>query len=148
MTTYYATQYVGVRDGSVIPPNLCDGREVDAKRRSSRATLDPTKTYANGDVIYIGRLPQGAVVKSISLLTDTSLGTTTVSVGTLGTPAKYASAKTLTTTDVPTAIGPKAATGGVQAPLTTQEEIYATLGVGGIAANVNVAFNIEYTISA
>lgn len=147
MADYYATQYIGARDGTASPPNMVDGREIDAKKRCIRATVDSSKTYASGDRIYLGRLPLGAVIKTISLCSDTTFGTATLSVGTTATANKYVNAKTMTMTDVPTALGPRA-TAAVQAPLAAIEEIWATFGTAGLASGVNAAFNIEYTISA
>lgn len=147
MTTYYAKEFVGVADGTQQPPLRADGRVVHAKKRVIRASKDNTNALASGDKLFIGTLPQGAVVKAIRAVTDTSFATATISIGTLASASKYVSTKTLTATDVPTDLGPKASA-HVADPLSAPEDLYVTLGTAGVAAAVVAAFDVEYTISA
>ena len=145
MADFYALEYVGGPDGTQNPPKKLDGRLVGAKERRNRA-VKPSVTLAAGDRIYIGKVPAGSNPNSFSALTDTTLGTTTISIGTTSNPTKYVSAKTLTTVDVPTALGPKGSVVSA-APLTADEDLWATLGVGGIASGINLTFFTGYTIS-
>lgn len=145
MADLYAIEFVGGPDGTAQPPKKLDGRLVSAKKRRTRATK-PATILAVGDRLYLGKLPQGGALHLIDGLTDTSLGTTTLSVGTKADPTKYVNAKTLTATDTPTSLGPKAAA-GVQQPVTADEDIWLTIGVAAIPANVVARFSFEYTIS-
>jgi len=146
MAQYYALEFVGGPDGTVQPPKKLDGRIVSAKKRRTRAVKSTTQILAVGDMLYIGKLPEDAVMQSLICNTDTSLGTTTLSIGTLAQPTKYVNARTLTTTDVPSALGPRAAA-AVNGPVSADEDIWVTIGVAAIPAAVIAVFYMEYTIA-
>lgn len=143
MATYYARQFVGVEDGTVNPPLQADGRLVGHRKHGIVASKVAAQAWAAGDKIYIGKVRQGESLREIRVTTDTTLGTTTIAVGTLTTPAKYVAARTFTTPlDAPTAIGPLASIADDD-PLTADEDIYVTLAVGGVAGGVNITFEME-----
>jgi hypothetical protein len=73
---------------------------------------------------------------------DTSFSTTTLSVGPLTATTKYVNAKTMTVVDVPTNIGPSG-TAADDSPDVAYEDLWLTLGVGGIAGAVNCTFEVE-----
>ncbi len=146
MADFYALEFVGGPDGTVMPPRKLDGRVVSAKKRRTRAVKPTTNILAVGDRLYVGKLPQDGVLNKLEGITGTSLGTTTLSFGTTGTPAKYASAVTLTALNTPVALGPLAAA-AVLAPTTVDEDIWITIGVAAIPAAVVAAFYLEYTIA-
>lgn len=131
MATYYAKQQVGVADGTKVPADKADGRQVGAKRSTIVATKDNTNALAANDLIYLGKVRAGEMVVAIQGLTDTSFGAVTLSVGTLGSPTKYVNAATLTATNVPTALGPLPAAVAA-GPLTADEDLY--LKVSGVVA--------------
>ncbi|GGD73921.1 hypothetical protein [Croceicoccus mobilis] len=143
MATHYAKQQTGVADGTVIPPNKADGREVNAKRRSILASKVTGTAWASGDKVFLGKKPAGYKVTAIKLCTGTSLGTSTVSIGTADTADKYVATKTLTATDVPTMLGPKAST--LDDTPGDEEDLYATVGTASIAAGTELTFDIECT---
>ncbi|MBN8848157.1 MULTISPECIES: hypothetical protein [unclassified Sphingomonas] len=145
MADLYALEFVGGPDGTQKPPKKLDGRIVGAKKRRTRATK-PTTILNIGDRLYLGKLPQGALLQSIIGNTDTTMGTATLSVGTTAAPTKYVNAKTLTAVDTPTSLGPKAAS-AVLAPASVDEDIWLTVGVASIAAATVAAFFMEYTIA-
>lgn len=142
MATFYARQFVGVNDGTVSPPARADARLVGARRHSTTASKVAAQAWANGDKIFVGRLRQGETLRRFTGNTDTTLGTTTISLGTLATPAKYVNAATLTAVNGPVALGPLATTADDD-PNTADEDLYVTLGVGGVAGAVNVTFEME-----
>jgi len=146
MADFYALEFVGGPDGTVMPPRKLDGRVVSAKKRRTRAVKPTTNILAVGDRLYVGKLPQDGVLNKLEGITGTSLGTTTLSFGTTATPAKYASAVTLTALNTPVALGPLAAA-AVLAPTTVDEDIWITIGVAAIPAAVVAAFYLEYTIA-
>ena len=145
MADLYALEFVGGPDGTQQPPKKLDGRMVGAKKRRTRGTK-PTTILNIGDRLYLGKLPQGAVLQSIIANTDTSFGTATLSVGTTAAPTKYVNAKTLTATDTPTSLGPKAAS-AILGPAAVDEDLWLTVGVAAIPAVVVAAFFLEYTIA-
>jgi hypothetical protein len=141
----YALEFVGGPDGTVQPPKKLDGRVVSAKKRRTRA-VKPTIILNIGDRLYIGKLPQDGLLQQLSGNFDTSLGATTLSIGTTTTPAKYANAVTLTDVNKPVAIGPRSAA-AVLAPTTVDENLWVTIGGAAIPAAVVGAFYMEYTIA-
>lgn len=145
MADIYGLEFVGGPDGTSNPPRKLDGRIVGAKKRRTRSTK-PAVQLNVGDRLYIGKLPANAVMQSLIGNVDTSLGTTTLSIGTNAVPAKYVNAQTLTTTDRPTSIGPRASA-AVNGPVATDEDLFITIGVAAIPAAVIAAFYFEYTIA-
>lgn len=141
MPTKYALQQVGVSDGKV-PPDKADGRQVNARKSSILASKQAgVDTWANGDTIVLGKKPAGQKITRISVTTGTSLGTSTLSIGVAGTPAKYASGKTLTVVDTPTAIGPLAST--LDDAPGEEEDIIATIGGADIVQATALTIEIE-----
>lgn len=144
MADFFIDTFVGVRDGTLTPAAASDGKKDGAKRSSIWGAKPAGVAYANGDRIYAGRLPAGASMRDFIVNSDTTLGTTTLSVGTTAAPTKYVNAKTMTTVDLPTSIGPRA-TAADDAPLSAAEDIWITLGVGGIAGGINLSFEMVHT---
>lgn len=142
MATYYAKQQVGVADGTKIPADKADGRQVGAAKGVTVASKDNTNALVATDKIYLGKLRAGELLTAIHGLTDTSWGTATISIGTLTTPAKYVNAVTLTAVNVPTALGPLASALDA-GPVTADEDLYLTVGVAGVAAAVKTAILLE-----
>lgn len=143
MATYYLDQFVGVVDGTQIPANKADGRYQNGKTKETFASKVAAQAWAAGDVIYAGRLPAGAVLREVLGITDTSLSTATLSLGTLAAPTKYVNAKTLTTVDAPVALGPKGAQAN-QAPNTVDEDLYWTVGTAGVGGSVNLTLGFRF----
>ena len=142
MADFYLAHAIGVKDGTKAPPDKFDGRFVGAANKRTIAIHPAGVAYANGDRLFLAALKAGEQIADIRVITDTTFGTTTLSVGTTGTPAKYANAKTVTTVDVPTSIGPRA-TAADDGPLAADEDVWVTLGVGGIAGGVIFAIQID-----
>jgi hypothetical protein len=145
MPTFYLDSFVGVKDGTKVPADRPDGRKVGAKRSSIIGSKPAGVAYAAADLIYAGTLRAGESLRDVIINADTSLGTTTLSLGPIGSPTKYVNAKTMTVTDTPTSIGPRA-NAADDAPLTADEDLYFTLGVGGIGGAV--LFTSELVITS
>ncbi len=141
MATYYAKQFVGVADGTKIPADKADGRQIGATKGVTVATKDNTNALANNDLVYIGKLRVGELLTDLKGLTDTSFGAVTISVGTLADPVKYVNAATLTAVNVPTSLGPKAAALAA-GPLTADEDLYVKVS-GAVPAVVVAHWMIE-----
>ena len=147
MANRCAIQQVDVLDGTSYPPKKLDGSQVSAKERR---TLCSKQVLADaiGDTVTLCTIPAGAIVRQININTDTSLGTSTIAIGTVTTPAKYVAATTFTTPlNAPTAIGPKASilTAGA---LLADEVLILTVGVAALPIAAVVHIEIEFTISA
>lgn len=142
MPDYYSQQMTGVADGTQIPARKADASQVGAKVSTITASKPLGQAIAAADRLYLGRVRAGDRIKLINVTSDTSLGTTTISIGTTAAPTKYVNAATITVTDRPTSIGPRASTLD-DGPLTADEDIWATFGVAGIAGAVVMGFELE-----
>lgn len=134
-------QLVGVTDGTLVPPRLADGAEVGGRVRQFVYSKVPGTLWASTNRFYLGKKPAGHKITSIRLATDTSLGTSTLSVGTTATPAKYVNAATLTVTDRTTEIGVRAT--ALDLDMEGEEDLFATIGVADIAAATRLTFIVE-----
>ena len=141
MATRTPKQLVGVTDGTEIPAQLADGREVGADVRKSILSKVTGTAWASGDTVTLGQKPSGHKITSIKLVTDTSLGTATIDVGTAATPNKYVDGATLTATDELTELHVPAAE--MAADPGDEEDLIATVGVTSIAAGTELSFIIE-----
>lgn len=143
MAKVYVSQQVGVIDGTVNPPAQADGRQVNAKRRCILASK-VAKADAVGDTISLGYLPANALITSIKILTDTSLGTSTIAIGTAASAAKYVAAQTFTTPlNTPTELALKASAVAA-GPVSAAEELLVTVAVAALPVAAVVHFLIEY----
>lgn len=145
MPDFYSQQMAGVADGTVIPARKADGGVVGAKISSIMASKPLGQALAAADRLYLGRVRAGERIKSILINTDTSLGSSTIAIGTTAAPAKYVVATTFTTPlDRPTAIGPRASTldDGV---LTADEDIWATVAAATIVGGTVFSIELEIT---
>lgn len=99
----------------------------------------------SGDYIFIGgqKLPVNAQVLRVWLNTDTSLGSSTVAVGTVAAPAKYRAAATLTATNTPTASGVVA---GTVAPLNAAEQLILSVTTANLPASGQLEVVVEYVL--
>lgn len=141
MADFYAKEQIGVRDGTKNPPSRADGRKVGARVHKIIATKPAGQALVAGDRLFLGRLRNNESLRSFSVNTDTSLGATTLSLGTTAAPTKYANAVTNTVTDRPTALGPRA-TAADDDPLISDEDLWLTVGVATIAGAVNCTFEL------
>ena len=147
MADFMLAHAVGVKDGTKNPSDKFDGRFVGAKSKATRAVHPAGIAYAIGDRLYLASLKAGEQITNIEVTSDTSFGTTTLSVGTTAIPAKYVNAKTMTVVDIPTAIGPRA-TAVDDGPLAADEDVWVTLAVAGIAGAVIFAIDFDVISSS
>lgn len=135
MATGTSAELVGVFDGSVNPAKKSDGRVYDARLRAYQAAFDlaaTTNKTAVGDNNHIVRVPHGTKPKLFLLDTTVSLGTATISIGTMANPAKYMAARTLTTTDSPIPV--MAAAAAAQDVSGTFEDVYLFITTAALPA--------------
>lgn len=128
---------------------------VGSRKRNFIATI-PLAAQASGSIIGIARLPKGAMIAGIGLQTDTSLGTSTLAIGDVNTPAKFAAAATLTATETRTNVGLTAQMGvPLDGPnydcvtgLASQsyEDVVLTVGVAALPASGNLKVFLDYAL--
>lgn len=144
MTDFYALQQVGVADGTAIPPDRSDGRQVGARKLVTLASKDTTNLLTAGsDRVYLGKKPAGYKLVDVKLVSDTSFGTTTIDIGTDDVADKYVDGATMTAVNIPTSIGPKASTVDDD-PSDEEEDLYATILTTNVAAAVVASFILEF----
>ena len=102
-------------------------------------------SQASGDTIEVALLPKGARVLNWQLLTDTSLGSATVALGTAASPAKYKAAGTFTSTDTPTA-GMLTAAG--LAVLSAEETVILTIAAAAFPSSGNLRVAFFYSLDS
>ena len=151
MAIRYATQQQGVMDGTAVPADKADAREVNAAKSSILASkLAGTDAWNSGDTVYLGYKPEGKKIVAIRVTTDTSFGTSTLSIGvgddpragtTISDDNKYVDAVTNTVTNKPTAIGPLA--DALDDDPGAGEHLWLTVGTANIAAAVKATIEIE-----
>jgi hypothetical protein len=143
MTRRYVTQQVGVLDGTVIPPLRADGRQVNAKERAIICTMTAVAAQI-GDDLVLGELPANAMITSIAIVTDTTLGSTTIAIGIAGNTGKYVAARTFTTPlNAPSGIGPKPSILAA-GPVTAKETLLCTFAAAALAGTEVISFIIKY----
>jgi hypothetical protein len=147
MADFYLAHAIGVKDGTKTPPDKFDGRFVGAAKKVVVANHPAGIAYANADQIFLCSLKAGEQITDIKIVTDTTLGTTTLSIGPKTATTKYANAKTQTVVDTPTSLGPKA-TAADDGPLAADEDVWITLGVGGIAGAILFTITVEIASAA
>lgn len=141
MADVYATQQVGVADGTAVPATKADGREVNAKRTTIVASKPVGTALNSGDQFFLGTKPAGRKVVGVRVTSDTSFGSAQVAVGTKASTAKYVAARTMTVVDTPTYLGPKAST--LDDAPGDAEDLWVTVSAANIGAAVVATFEVE-----
>lgn len=136
---------------------------LGGKQRLQRASI-ALASQASGAVIHIARLPIGAMLTGIVFMTDTSLGSATISVGDFNAAAIYAAAQTLTSTNSKVSAGLvttmyKIITTGYDAVLggplgyalpgqggANYEDLVMVVGTAALPSSGNLVVAIEYII--
>lgn len=104
MAETYSNELDGVLNATTEPPVKAEGYGVGARVRVVRSTID-LASQANGDTIVIAK-PQAGMVFSHGLVTtDTSLGTSTISIGDTNDSDGYRADAVLTATNTPEVFG-------------------------------------------
>ncbi len=145
MADFYATEFVGVVDGTLAPPKRADARLVGYRPRGIRATKPAGQALAVNDRLYIGRKRAGESIADIKINVSASLSTTTIDIGTTADPDKYVDGATQTTADRPTSIGP-IAVASAASPDADYEDLWLTVLTANIAGGTTLV--VETTFRA
>lgn len=138
MTAFLCTELTGYAS---VPKVLPSGAFMGGRPRAWSATIT-LATQTTSDTIQVANPTIGMRFLFGVLTTDTSLGSTTVAIGTAASTAKYRAAATFTATDTPTFFG-KA--GAKTSALTASEDIILTLAAASMPASGNFCVDMFFT---
>lgn len=143
MTMFYAAE--ARRRANSYGPLPVDGSEQGARLRRYRCTIELDAPYTGettqgtailiADTVSLARVPIGSVFAFGIINSSVSLGSSTISIGIAGTPAKYRALAVHTAVDTPTLFGLNAPT--VAAPLPADEEIILTVAAANMPTSDN-----------
>ena len=128
MTVFYSTELANY---TATPVVKAASAGYSARMQRFRASIT-LATQTTADTIVVAVVPAGYSFAFGVLTTDTSLGTSTISIGNTSTPALYRAAAVFTTTDTPTFFGKAAAI--VQATLAADQTIFITIATASLPA--------------
>jgi hypothetical protein len=90
----------------------------------------------------LGSLPNGARIQNIKMITDTSLGSSTISIGNSSSATAYSAATTMTATDTWTQLASVAALAAEQVSVDTP--LLANILVANLPASGTLIIDVEY----
>lgn len=132
MTIWYSQELAGIASLPVVKPSASQYAGGVYIYQGS-VTL---QTQLIADTIVVGQVPSGAAFLFGLMSTDTSLGSSTISIGITGTPAKYRALAVFTATNTPTFFGLVANSANVS--LLVQETQIITIAVANLPASGNL----------
>lgn len=100
-------------------------------------------SQGSGEEVALGTLPDGAVVRAVELLTDTSLGSAKIEVGVSGDADKYLPAQTFTSTDTPTRTVDAT---NAWTPAEDNEDLILTTSVAALPSSGKLVVAVEYIL--
>lgn len=140
MTQTYSTELQPTQLSPAQLPSATSGYGARLHRYRASITL---ASQASGDTVVLANIPAGQCFAKGVIVTDTSLGTATVSVGNASSAAKYKAAAVFTATDTPTAFGKAAAVAAV--PSTAQEQVLLTVGTAALPASGQLVVDLYFS---
>ena len=142
MAAYLSTELGGSANQTAAPvgykPNATS---YQGRIRSIRASFT-LASQATTDTLVLGNLPAGCTFVGGRIVTDTSLGLSTLAIGISGATGKYRTAATLTATDAPALFGNTAAI--VEAASTAERQVIGTIAVAALPASGNLCIELQY----
>lgn len=142
MATTYSTETANA--GLTPPKKIADvgqrGRVMVLKNSIALAS------QAKSSNIFLGNIPVGSRFKGGVIVTDTSLGSAKVSVGTAADNVAFLASGTFTSTETPTAFGKVAARVATAYTADTAVYLYND-GTAALPASGNLVIDIEYITS-
>ena len=139
MANTYASEVAGL---GTTPVGNADGAVQGGRVRRFRASITLAE-QADGDTITLASVPAGYAFAYGVITTSASLGSAEVSVGVLGTPAKYKALATLTDTDTPALFG---VTSGIDDDvLTASEVVILTVDAAALPASGTMVVDLFFS---
>lgn len=143
MAQTFSNELAGIASIPVVKPSATAGYGARLRRYRASITL-ASQVFGAGNEIIIAKVPSGLAFAYGIVNTDTSLATSTLSIGISGTTAKYnAAAQTLTATNTPTLFAAEAQE--AQAVLTAEEVIQVLVGVANLPASGNLVIDLFFS---
>jgi hypothetical protein len=140
MAQTYSTEMAGMGSTPVVKPT---SPGYGARLRRYRASIT-LASQAAADTIVLARIPAGSTFAYGIIVTDTSLGSTTISIGNATTAAKYRALATFTATDTPTLFGKAGAIVDGQT-LAADEIVLATLAAATAPSSGNLIVDLYFS---
>lgn len=140
-----ATLYSAETAGQGLNPQV---RINDVAQRGRCKILRNTITLAaqtTSDIIFLGNRPAGSRFTGLMVTSSVSLGASTISVGIIGTPAKYKALAVHTAVDTPTLYGLTAAM--ALPALAADEPTYLAIGAASFPGAGTLVVDIFYVES-
>jgi hypothetical protein len=145
MAQGYASELVGVRDGTASPEKKSDGRVQGARVRRSRATLVANDVAAaSGDTNILFTLPKGCGFMGIEVTASASQTTSTLAFGTADAATSLATAKAYGTA-ANAVVDYGLATAKAATPSDEDREIIVTVGTAAITAGSTLVIDLLYS---
>jgi len=142
MATTLSNELSGIGSTPVVKASAVSG--YGARLRRYRATITlASQVFGAGNEIYLAYVPAGLTFAYGVITSDTSLGTSTVSVGTAASVAKYKAAAVFTSTDTPTMFGKTATI--TQTALTAEEQILLQVLVANLPASGTLVVDLYFS---
>ena len=141
MPQTYSTELAGIASTPVVKPTaLAYGARIKRFRASVALA---SQAFGAGNEIILAKVPAGYTFAYGVITSDTSLSTSTVSVGISGTVAKYKAAAVFTSVDTPTLFGTTAQIDN--SPLTAEETVFAQVLIANLPASGNLVVDLYFT---
>ena len=142
MPTTLSTELAGILSTPPVKPSAASGYGARVRHYRASITL-ANQTFGAGNEIFLAFVPSGLIFSYGIVTTDTSLGTSTISVGNASSVAKHKAAAVFTTTDTPTIFGKTAAI--VQAASTAEEQILMQVLVANLPASGQLVVDLYFS---
>ena len=131
----------------LTPPQRVSDVAQRGRSKLLRNTITlASQVYGATGAIALGSLPNASRIQGISMNTDTSLGSSTITITnsatTAGSPTAYTAANTLTATQTKTQVALVAALAAVA--VTADTPLYANIGVANLPSTGSLIIDVEY----
>jgi hypothetical protein len=144
MADFFGSTFAAAKSGTLPQQQPASGF-CNGKRRS-HTEIFTFAGQAAGSTLYLGTLPIGAIFEDVVVTTSVTTGTTTLSVGTKASPAKYTAAQAYTVVDSPT--GAAKTSAKAQGMLATPDDVFATTAVGALPGAGTMVVELRYKTAA
>lgn len=115
-----------------------------ARLKRLRATVT-LASQATTDTLLLGYLPTGSVFAYGVLTTDTSLGSSTLAIGTSAAAAAFRAAGTFTSTDTPTLFGKAAQVAGSDSGVSADTAVIGTIAAAALPSSGTLVVDLYYS---
>lgn len=140
MAQTFSTELAPTQTTPAGVPSAFSGYGARLDRYRASITL---ASQASGDTVVLANIPAGAIFAFGVINSGVSLGSSTVSVGTASSAAKYKAAATFTATDTPTLFGTAAAV--AMSPLAAQEQVILTVGAAALPSSGQLVVDLYFS---